>query len=100
MEQHKQLLLNKFRQSLRTRGVRGFIGLKKQLKIIDSDQTGTLTLNEFLQAFDDLKVTNMQSGELRMVFEIYDVDRSGRINYQLFLNDLITELQPNRLRLV
>jgi hypothetical protein len=46
--------------------------LKKQLKIIDSDQTGFLTLNEFLQAFDDLKITNMQSGELKMVFEIYD----------------------------
>ena len=94
------MLLNKFRQSLRTRGVRGYIGLKKQLKIIDSDQTGFLTLNEFLQAFDYLKITNMQSGELKMVFEIYDQDRSGRINYQLFLNDLITELQPNRLRLV
>lgn len=35
-----------------------------------------------------------------MVFEIYDQQRSGQISYQLFLNDLITDMQPSRLRLV
>lgn len=54
------------------RGIRGYVGLKRQFKLIDSDQTGYLSLNEFLQAFDDLKVTNMQSDELRMIFELYD----------------------------
>lgn len=74
------------------RGMRGFIGLKKQFKLIDSEQTGQLSLNEFLQAFDDLKMTNLQSGELKMVFEIYDDNNSGQIEYQHFLNDLVTAL--------
>lgn len=74
------------------RGMRGFIGLKKQFKLIDSEQTGQLSLNEFLQAFDDLKMTNLQSGELKMVFEIYDDNNSGQIQYQHFLNDLVTVL--------
>ena len=76
------------------RGMRGFVGLKRQFKLIDSESTGCLSLNEFLQAFDDLKVTNLQSDELKMVFEIYDHQRSGQIKYQIFLNDLITEMQP------
>ncbi len=59
------------------RGIRGYVSLKRQFKLIDSDETGKLSLNEFLQAFDDLKVTNMQSDELRMIFELYDTQRSG-----------------------
>jgi len=84
--------MQKFRSSLNMRGIRGFVGLKRQFKLIDSERTGLLTLNEFLQAFDDLKMTNLQSGELKMVFEIYDRARKGKIHYQNFLNDLITEL--------
>lgn len=63
------------------RGIRGFIGLKRQFKLIDSEATGSLSMNEFLQAFDDLKMTNLQSGELRMVFEIYDKEKTGQIQY-------------------
>jgi hypothetical protein len=48
-----------FRASLLTRGIRGFIGLKRQIKLIDSDNTGFLNVNEFLQAFDDLKIANI-----------------------------------------
>lgn len=77
----KQLLLQKFRQALQTRGARGIISLKRQFRLIDSDATGCLSLNEFLQAFDDLKITNMQSGEQKMLFEIYDNHRSGQIKY-------------------
>jgi hypothetical protein len=53
---------------LNTRGPRGFVSLKRQFKLIDSTNSNLLTLNEFLQAFDDLKITNLQSGELAMVF--------------------------------
>lgn len=67
-EQQRQLLLHKFRQMLNTRGPRGFVSLKRQFKLIDSTNSNLLTLNEFLQAFDDLKITNLQSGELAMVF--------------------------------
>ena len=33
----KALLLKKFRVSLNTRGIRGFIGLKRQFKLIDNE---------------------------------------------------------------
>lgn len=80
--------------------MRGYIGLKRQLKLIDSEQSGYLSLNEFLQAFDDLKMTNLESGELQMIFENYDPTKTGHMQYRPFLNDLVTELPPQRLRLV
>jgi|LauGreDrversion4_2_1035121.scaffolds.fasta_scaffold181190_3 Ca2+-binding EF-hand superfamily protein len=80
--------------------MRGYIGLKRQFKLIDSEQSGYLSLNEFLQAFDDLKMTNLESGELQMIFENYDPTKTGHMQYRPFLNDLVTELPPQRLRLV
>lgn len=96
----KDLLLKKFRQSLNTRGMRGFVGLKRQFKLIDTDGNGYLSLNEFLQAFDDLKITNIQSSDLKMVFGIYDLKKECRINYTAFINDLYEELPLVRQQLV
>lgn len=83
-----------------TRGMRGFIVLKRQFKLIDCEGKGSLSLNDFLQAFDDLKITNLQSGELKMIFEIYDNLKKNLIDYHKFLSDLIQELPAQRLRLV
>ena len=42
----------------------------------------------------------MQSSELKMIFDIYDKVNTGYITYQIFLNDLYTELPQYRLKLV
>lgn len=57
-------------------------------------------MNQFLQAFDEIKISNMQSGELKMCFDLYDPTKTGKINYAKFLSDLTTELSPVRHRLV
>ena len=90
LESHRQLLLGKIRQSLNTRGLRGFIGLKQLFKKLDVEQDGLLSLNQILQAFDDLKITNMQSDEVKMLFQIYDAQKTGSIDYHRFLMDLVT----------
>lgn len=36
--QKKEMLLKKLRAALNTRGIRGFIGLKKQLRLLDADR--------------------------------------------------------------
>ena len=38
------------------RGVKGLIGLKRQFKIMDSDESGALDFNEFQKALEDYKV--------------------------------------------
>lgn len=96
----KNILIQKCRNYFNTRGARGLISLKRQLKVKDSANTGRLSQNDFLQAFDDLKITNIQSSELSMIFEIYDSQRSGTIDYAAFFRDLLTEMPPQRATLV
>jgi hypothetical protein len=71
----KELLLKKVRTSLNTRGVRAYISLKRQFVLADQEHSGFLTLNQWLTAFDDLKVANLQSGDLKMLFGIFDLER-------------------------
>jgi calcyphosin len=39
--------MGRFRNALQARGVRGLIGVMRQFKIIDSDNSGSLNLREF-----------------------------------------------------
>lgn len=55
-----------------------------------------MNVNEFLQAFDDLKISNIQGSDLKLVFIIYDVLKQNKINYQAFLNDLYDEMNTYR----
>jgi Ca2+-binding EF-hand superfamily protein len=96
----KELLLKKIRTSLNRRGIRGFITLKRQFKVLDAENRGYLTLNEFLQAFDDMKISNIPSGDLNMIFGIYDLKKECQINYNAFLWNLYEELSPVRLQMV
>ena len=83
-----------------TRGIRGFIGLKKQLKLADSYQKGTLSLVDFQNAWGDLKIHNVQQSELQMIFGIYDVGKHGLIDYEAFFRDLVEELPLSRRKVV
>lgn len=59
-----------------------------------------MSLNQILQAFDDLKITNMQSDEVKMLFRIYDIQKNGSIDYNCFLDDLVTKMSEKRTALV
>ena len=58
MAQQKQneINLGRFKEKLFKRGVKGLIGLKRQFKIMDSDESGALDFQEFKKALEDYKV--------------------------------------------
>jgi len=76
------------------------IGLKRQFKIQDSDASGQLSLPEFQQCFDDLKVPGLCASEVEMIFRAYDKNGSGQIDEQEFFDALVGVLPSGRLRLV
>ena len=47
MNAQNQLEIRKFKERIANRGAKGLIGLKKQFKLMDSDASGSLDLNEF-----------------------------------------------------
>ncbi len=96
----RELLVQRMRSALAARGVRGLVGLKRQFKVTDSDNSGALCLREFQQAIDDLKVPNICESELHMLFKAFDRNGDDQISCAEFLNALVGELSPDRARLV
>ena len=57
-------------------------------------------LNEFLSAFENLKIANVEASDLKMVFGIFDLQKKSEINYSVFLQELFQPLPPVRERIV
>ena len=55
-QKEKEIKINRFKEKILKRGTKGLIGLKRQFKIMDSDGSGCLDINEFRTALDDYRL--------------------------------------------
>lgn len=94
-EQLAEALKNK----LATRGARGLIGLQRQFKIMDDDNSKSLDKSEFNKAMQDFAVgfTPRQCGDL---FDYFDVDNGGTISYDEFLRAVRGPMNMTRKKVV
>lgn len=76
--------ISKLRSRLASRGARGFLGMQKQFKIMDDNNSGTIDMNEFKKAIRDFKI-DLNETEIRQVFQAFDRDGSGEIDYDEFV---------------
>jgi calcyphosin len=77
-------VMNKLRQRLASRGARGFIGVQKQFKIMDDDNSGNIDISEFRKAMKDFRI-DLNENEIQLVFSSFDRDGSGTIDYDEFV---------------
>ena len=63
-----ELLIFHLRDRLQKRGAKGYIGLFRQLKIMDEDFDGQLSYGEFRKAMRDYK-TGLEDFELKALFQ-------------------------------
>jgi Ca2+-binding EF-hand superfamily protein len=77
-------LIKKLKSELRQRSVHGFIGLQRKFKIIDDNNDKSLSLSEFKKAMKEMNM-NLSEIELRMLFDYFDVDHNGSINFEEFI---------------
>ena len=54
MPKYSQILIEKFRAKLASRGSRGLIGLQRTFKIMDDNDSGTLDMYEFSKAVNSI----------------------------------------------
>jgi Ca2+-binding EF-hand superfamily protein len=94
-----ELLFERFRSKLAARGSRGIIGIGRQFKIIDDDNSGMLSLGEFQKACKDFRV-DMEPGDVQMLFNAIDRDRSGEIDYDELLRSIRGPMNAFRQSLV
>lgn len=91
-------LLDLFRSKLAARGARGLIGLAKQFKIADDDNSKDLDTYEFKKAIRDFRV-GLEDKDSERLFRIFDRDRSGKIDYEEFLRGVRGEMNQFRVNL-
>ena len=92
-------LINKLRDQLAAQGARGIIGLSRKFRIMDDDDSKTLSQTEFRKGLKELKLALSES-EILDLFAVFDKDRDGSINYDEFLSGVRGVLDPRRKALV
>jgi len=71
------------------------VGLGKQFKIADDDNSNDLNLDEFKKALRDFRIST-EGKDADRLFKIFDRDRSGRIDYDEFLRGVRGEMNEFR----
>lgn len=87
--------MEQFRTKLAARGARGLIGLQRQFKIADDDNSKDLDLYEFKKACRDFRI-GVEDKDAERLFRIFDRDGSGKIDYEEFLRGVRGEMNDFR----
>jgi len=91
-------LLQKVRNTLNRRG-HGILSLARQFSIADKNNNRALDKYEFNMAMNHFG-TGLDETESTVLFEYFDVDKSGFINYDEFVYNLHGEMNNYRRKLV
>jgi calcyphosin len=71
------------------------MGLAKQFKIADDDNSKDLDMYEFKKACRDFRI-GLEDADAERLFRIFDRDRSGKIDYEEFLRGVRGEMNAFR----
>ena len=92
-------IVAKLKKQLKAHGANGFVGLSRKFRIMDDDGSKSLNLGEFKKAMHELKM-GLTDRECRMLFEHFDADRGGSIDFDEFINGVRDPLTRRRQALV
>jgi Ca2+-binding EF-hand superfamily protein len=94
-----QYIIVKLKAEMKRRGALGFIGIQRKFRIMDDDNDRSLSLAEFKKAMKEMQVP-LEDSELRLLFEHFDTDRSGGIDFEEFVQGVRDPLSDRRRALV
>lgn len=97
--QEAEQVLERLRQRLAQRGGRGILGLARQFKIMDDDNSKLLEYPEFTKAMHDYRV-ELSDREVQLLFNYVDRDNSGAVDYDELLRAVRGPMNEFRRRLV
>lgn len=88
-----------FRDRIKARGARGIMGLQRIFKIMDDDNSRTLSLVEFSKACRDFRV-GISDEYLPTIFNAFDINHDGTLSIDEFLQSVRGELNETRKAIV
>ena len=91
--------LENLRKKLAARGARGIIGLGKQFRIMDDDNSRSVEIHEFSKAIIDYRV-GIPESDIQLIFAAIDRNGNGSIDYDEFLRAIRGQMNSFRKTLV
>lgn len=78
-------LIEKVRAALASRGANGVLGMARLFRIMDDDDSKSLSMPEFKKAMRESSLM-LQDSELTTLFKLFDTDNSGSISYEEYIH--------------
>jgi Ca2+-binding EF-hand superfamily protein len=92
--------LDKLRNILRKRGSRGLISLRRNFLLADNRNIKQISYNDFRLIFKENRF-DLTQNEINNIYNLYNhTNNSGYIDYEIFLNDIIGNLNERRLKFI
>jgi calcyphosin len=88
-----------FLPSFQSRGATGIFGLQRKFKIMDDDNSKSVSFQEFSKAVKE-HTLSWTTEQVKLVFDYFDADKSGEISFDEFLVGVRGELNERREQLV
>ena len=91
--------VEKFRNTIKKRGVRGIMAMRRAFMIADENDSKTISLPEFVKFCHNYRIP-IVGKDINLLFEEFDKDKSGEINYEEFVYSFVGEMNERRKRLI
>ena len=91
--------VEKFRNTIKKRGVRGVMAMRRAFMIADENDSKTLNLPEFIKFCHDYRIP-IVGRDINLLFDKFDKDKSGEINYEEFVYAFVGEMNDRRKNLI
>ena len=92
-------VLEQLRNTLISRGSKSIFTFQRMLSIYDRQSTGQISLDDFITIFQTYNL-NLSNNEIQNIFQNFDANQTGIINYDILLNKLIGQMSEKRISLV
>ena len=88
-----------FRTSIKKRGIRGIMAMRRAFIIADENDSKTLTLPEFIKFCHDYRIP-ISGKDINILFDEFDTNKNGEIKYEEFVLAFTGEMCERRKRLI
>eukprot|EP00825_Cyclidium_porcatum_P007794 TRINITY_DN1390_c0_g1_i9.p1 TRINITY_DN1390_c0_g1~~TRINITY_DN1390_c0_g1_i9.p1 ORF type:complete len:523 (+),score=123.87 TRINITY_DN1390_c0_g1_i9:62-1630(+) len=96
---YKRQIMQRIKKRLQSRGVKGFLQLHKYFLILDTDNDQKVDPKQFKKAIKDSRI-DVTDSEIDIVFNIFDAQYQGLVDFMQFLQSLKGDINHFRLELI